>query len=60
MRQVDEKENNNVFMIVVTPLEAEEDEETDAWEGTVRKIARVTQKSNSKLEKRLAAGQSKF
>ena len=46
MRQVDEKENNNVFMIVVTPLEAEEDEETDAWEGTVRKIARVTQKSN--------------
>ena len=58
MSQEDEKENDKVFMIVVTPLEA--DDETDAWEGTVRKIARVTQKSNSKLEKRLVDGQSKF
>ena len=46
-------------MIVVTPLEAEDDE-ASAWEGTVKKIARVTEKSNSKLEKRLAKGQSKF
>ena len=46
-------------MIVVTPLEAEDDEASE-WEGTVKKISRVTQKSNSKLEKRLAAGQSKF
>ena len=47
--QVDKKESEEVFMIVVRPLEMEEDGEDD-WEGTVKKIAKVTDESNYKLE----------
>ena len=47
--QVDKKESEEVFMIVVRPQEMEEDGEDD-WEGTVKKIAKVTDESNNKLE----------
>ena len=49
MSQKDEKESEEVYMIVVRPLEVNEDVEDD-WEGTVKKIAKVTDESNSKLE----------
>ena len=48
MSQKDEKESEEVFMIVVRPLEMEEDQ--DDWEGTVKKIAKVTDESNYRLE----------
>ena len=59
MSQTDDEENEKVFMIVVKPLEFEEEEGND-WEGTVKKFARVTQKSNFLLEKNLDKGLSKF
>ena len=45
MSQVDEKESEEVFMIVVLPLQLEEE-----WEGTLQKIAKITHESNSNLE----------
>ena len=49
MSQVDEKESEEVYMIVVRPLEID-DEDGDEWEGTVKKIAKITKESNSSLE----------
>ena len=49
MSQVDEKESEEVFMIVVTPLEVDNDG-TEDWEGTLKKITKITHESNSSLE----------
>ena len=46
--QVDEKESEEVFMIVVRPLEMDEDQ--DDWEGTLKTITKITHESNSSLE----------
>ena len=47
--QVDKKESEEVFMIVVRPLEVDNNG-TDDWEGTLKKITKITKESNSSLE----------
>ena len=49
MSQTDAEEDEKVFMIVVRPLCAEEGGDDD-WEGTVKKIAKVTKAANCDLE----------